>query len=146
MRGKNENYQGISLSVGVCLLCIMVFCILPVQAIHWSGVSDNGQYDVTYTSNPDGSSSISGAAVGPGGSITDLSNTYSESNFANDVPEGTGVTQNLILEGPSGWAEVIAKDANENEAHAEVGFTDGLVSVHQSAWVNTPSEVCGPDC
>ncbi len=52
----------------------------------------------------------------------------------------TGVTQNLILEGPSGWAEVIAKDANNNEAHAEVNFTNGHVVVFQHAGPIAPTD------
>ncbi len=133
MSEKVKNNRGISLSIGVCLLCIMVFCVIPVQAGHWSGIGANGQYDVTYTSNGDGSATISGAAVGPGGSIEQLTDPCSGSIVQDGGPELTGVTQNLILEGPSGWAEVIAKDVNENEAHAEVEFTDGRVLVFQHA-------------
>jgi hypothetical protein len=133
MSEKNENYWGIRLSAGFCLLCIMVFCILPVSADYWAGISENGQYQVTYTNNGDGSSTIQGAAVGPGGTIENLGNTPSVYGDSDGDYAETGVTQNLILDGPSGWAEVIAKDANENEAHAEVDFTDGHVVVFQHA-------------
>ena len=134
MREKNENYQGIPLYMSAFLLCIMVFCILPVQADYWAGVSENGQYQVTFTPNADGGATIQGAAVGPGGSIDPIGNPPAASGDAYGFPdETTSVTQNLILEGPSGWAEVIARDANGNEAHAEVGFTDGRVVVFQHA-------------
>ncbi len=74
MRKKNENYRGISLSLGVCLLCVMVFCILPVQADYWAGISENGQYQVTLHNQCGWSVLIQGAAVGPGGSIEQLGN------------------------------------------------------------------------
>jgi len=124
MREKNKNYRGIPLYFGVCLLCVLVFCVLPVQADYWEGFSENGQYQVTFTPDANGGATIQGAAVGPGGSITPLSGGDSSD---------PGITQNLRLEGPSGWAEVIAQDGNDNEAHAEVEFTDGCVYVHQYA-------------
>ncbi|MCU0629620.1 MAG: hypothetical protein MUF37_00485 [Methanoregulaceae archaeon] len=117
----------------------MVFCILPVQADYWAGVSENGQYQVTFTPNADGGATIQGAAVGPGGSIDPIGNPPAASGGAYGFPdETTSVTQNLILEGPSGWAEVIARDANGNEAHAEVEFTDGHLVVFQHAGPITP--------
>jgi|GEM_PF-3888678 len=143
MREKNENYTGISLSLGVCLLCVMVFCFLPVQADYWAGFSENGQYQVTFTPKADGSATIQGVAVGPGGSITPLGNPTTSGDSYGEYAD-TGVTQNLVLTGPSGWAEVIAQDANDNEAHAEVNFTEasgeGCVVVHQYAGPITPSQ------
>jgi len=139
MRVKNKNNGGIPFYLGVCLLCVLVFCFLPVQADYWAGVSENGQYQVTFTPNADGGATIQGAAVGPGGSIDQIGNPPAASGDATGFPdETTGVTQNLILEGPSCWAEVIARDANGNEAHAEVGFTDGRVVVFQHAGPITP--------
>jgi hypothetical protein len=138
MREKNKKYRGIPLYYGVCVLCILVFCILPVQADYWAGFGENGQYQVTLTNNADGGSSIQGAAVGPGGSIEQLNCPTNSGDSYGTPEETTGVTQNLIIEGPYGWAEVIAKDANENEAHAEVEFTDGCVVVFQHAGPTAP--------
>jgi hypothetical protein len=138
MREKNKKYRGIPLYLGVSLLCIMVFCILPVQADYWAGFGENGQYQVTLTNTADGGSSIQGAAVGPGGSIEQLNFPTNQADSYGTPDETTGVTQNLVIEGPYGWAEVIAKDANENEAHAEVEFTDGCVVVFQHAGPTEP--------
>ena len=81
MREKNEHYQRIPLSLGVCLLLVLVFCILPVQVGHWSASGPNGQYDVTYTSHGDGSATLQGAGVGPGGSIEQLGSSGSGGSF-----------------------------------------------------------------
>jgi hypothetical protein len=146
MLKEHENYRTRRLSIGACILCIIVFCFIPVQAGHWAGVAPDGtQYDVTFTMNNDGSAELQGVSIGAGGTITPIvpaGITAVVSDYV--VPDGTGISQNIILNGTDGWAEVIAQDANGNQAHAEV-YTDGNVSVRQSAWVNVPFTTVTPE-
>ena len=138
MREKNKNCWGIKLTLGLCLLCVTAFFILPVQADYWAGISDNGQYQVTINTNADGSTTLQGAAVGPGGSIEQLSDcNNNEAVASGEVPADNGVSQDLNLTGPSGWAEVAAKDPSGNQAAAEVEFTtSGLGSVYVRQYAN----------
>ena len=97
----------------------MVFCILPVQADYWAGISENGQYQVTYTNNGDGSSYHTGCGSRAwwfNRQDWEMVRRYQAMLMEISVGTDTGVTQNLILDGPSGWAEVIAKDANEQRS------------------------------
>ncbi|HVP93638.1 MAG TPA: hypothetical protein VMS89_00530, partial [Methanoregulaceae archaeon] len=125
-------YKGIGFFLVIMAICALTGIVSAANTYVAADQNANGEYQIVYTVNSDGSQLFNAAGVAHGTMDTD------PPPAAGPGPDQQSVCQDVDMNGQYGYALVAASDASGNQADSETWLNNGQADVHQGAGIISP--------